>query len=57
MVCITLFIDHVIHIYVGQKSMEGNGFKKISSHCITVLSNHCQNYKHFSCTLTIPCPH
>ena len=22
-------------------------------HCITVSSNHCQNYKRFSCTLTI----
>ena len=42
--CITSFIDHAIQ-NVGQKDnanqlMEVNGFRRISSHCITVSSNH-----------------
>ena len=36
-----------------RKSMESNGFGRISSRCITVSINYCQNYKRFSCTLTI----
>ena len=37
--------------------MEGNGFRRISLHSITVSIYYCQNYIHFSCTLIILRPH
>ena len=45
---ISSFRDHVIQIYVGQKPGEnqwrpGNGFRRVSSHCITVLSEQYRN--------------
>ena len=33
--------------------MEGNGFRRISLHRITVATNHCKNYKGFNNTLSL----
>ena len=50
--CITSFIDHTI--YVGQKD-NANQWKVtvLKEFLHTVSSSYCQNYKRFSCTLTI----
>ena len=45
-----IVMDHTIQGKNDRKSMEGGGYRRISSQCITLSSNNYLEYKFCSCT-------